>query len=419
LGTGVVTFAGSIWNLRASTDQMTLAVDQAAGWPTDFQVEGDPVWHTSLTVPLGAGQAKGITIRVQTDGVRRIGTGGFSATSAATGRRQPISFRVFNGSPAILFVDDDGGTGYQGVDFDVIFRTTLDQLGYLYEWWDVAHNHGGVGPSVSNLRGFDAVVWQTAYATNTILVPGDIAAMQAYVEGGGALYLNSMDFLTTVSAPTEFTNMLGVASWTINTRAAQETGVGEDPISDGLVLPLTWPVTQANRTDTVNPTSTATAILFSEDNEPNAIRNISGGRVVFSTIPHNTFSTSAPDPNNARTVMQRIMSWLVTTDISTVADGPMAGGIGLLSAQPNPFRPGTELAFRISESAAGAPARLTLVDVSGRAVRSLVDGRLPVGLHHVLWNGRDDAGNPVASGIYFAKLDTRDGTVMNKLVRIR
>jgi hypothetical protein len=419
-GSGTVTFTGSVWNLRPTPDQMTLAVDQSSGWPTDFQVEGDPAWYTSLVLPLGARESKAITVRVRTDGARRVGTVGLSATSAATGRRQPTSLRVFNASPAILFVDDDGGAGYQGVDFDVIFRTTLEQLGYLYEWWDVERDHGGVGPSISSTRGFDALIWQTAYTANHILLPCDAAVIQTFLEEGGAVYLNSMDFLSTLQGPTQLTYMLGVASWTNDTRAAQEHGVAGDPISDGLVLPLTWPVSPANRTDTVNPTASAIAILFSEDNEPNAVRNLVGseGRVVFSTIPHNTYGTSAPDPNNARAVMGRIMGWLLPADISGVSgDRPLGAGTSL-TASPNPFHPGTDLAFRISHAAAGAPARLTLVDVAGRAVRSLVEGRLAGGVHHAFWDGKDDSGNSVASGIYFARLVTGAGTVMTKVIRV-
>ena len=35
-GSGTATFTGSVWNLRPTPDQMTLAVDQYSGWPTDF-----------------------------------------------------------------------------------------------------------------------------------------------------------------------------------------------------------------------------------------------------------------------------------------------------------------------------------------------------------------------------------------------
>jgi len=45
-----------------------------------------------------------------------------------------------------------------------------------------------------------------------------------------------------------------------------------------------------------------------------------------------------------------------------------------------------------------------LVDVAGGRVRSLVDGVLPAGLHQAGWDGRDDAGREVASGVYFYRM---------------
>jgi hypothetical protein len=74
---------------------------------------------------------------------------------------------------------------------------------------------------------------------------------------------------------------------------------------------------------------------------------------------------------------------------------------GLSFARPNPFVSSTDLAFAIDR-----PGRveLSLFDVSGRRVRTLVDAELPVGEHEATWDGRDDAGRPMPSGTYFSRL---------------
>ena len=48
--------------------------------------------------------------------------------------------------------------------------------------------------------------------------------------------------------------------------------------------------------------------------------------------------------------------------------------------------------------------RLAIYDVMGRRVKTLVDAHQELGMHHVAWDGRDSAGFPVASGVYFYRI---------------
>jgi hypothetical protein len=71
------------------------------------------------------------------------------------------------------------------------------------------------------------------------------------------------------------------------------------------------------------------------------------------------------------------------------------------AAQPNPFNPMTTIAWAMP---AAVPVRVTVHDSSGRVVRRLVDKALNAGHHTVVWDGGDDAGRPVGSGMYFVKV---------------
>ena len=64
---------------------------------------------------------------------------------------------------------------------------------------------------------------------------------------------------------------------------------------------------------------------------------------------------------------------------------------------PNPFNPSTNIVF---ETAAKADVRLKVFNIAGRAVRTLIDGEISPGRHDVLWDGRDESGQPAASGVY-------------------
>ena len=59
------------------------------------------------------------------------------------------------------------------------------------------------------------------------------------------------------------------------------------------------------------------------------------------------------------------------------------------------------------------------VDVSGRQIRTLMRGKLLAGRHEAIWNGLDDAGHSVASGVYFYQLVTADYRATRKHVVMR
>jgi flagellar hook assembly protein FlgD len=64
---------------------------------------------------------------------------------------------------------------------------------------------------------------------------------------------------------------------------------------------------------------------------------------------------------------------------------------------PNPFNPSTTISYLLAENSS---VRLEIYDVAGRKVRSLVDESRSAGYHNVVWNGRDQNGSQVSSGVY-------------------
>lgn len=74
----------------------------------------------------------------------------------------------------------------------------------------------------------------------------------------------------------------------------------------------------------------------------------------------------------------------------------------LQSIYPNPFDEATS--FRFALDAATDEVRIDVFDLAGRKVRTLFDRRLPRGTHVVGWDGRDESGQRVAAGTYFARL---------------
>jgi hypothetical protein len=87
-----------------------------------------------------------------------------------------------------------------------------------------------------------------------------------------------------------------------------------------------------------------------------------------------------------------------------------AGSTRLYQNSPNPFNPRTVLRFSLAQT---GQAELSIYDVNGRLVKTLVSGQTEAGLHEVVWDGTDEAGNAVASGVFWSQLST-DGFKSNK-----
>jgi hypothetical protein len=92
--------------------------------------------------------------------------------------------------------------------------------------------------------------------------------------------------------------------------------------------------------------------------------------------------------------------------VTDVPGRPPWSGPRLDQNMPNPCNPGTLIRYHVP---APGRVRLDLYDLSGRLVRSLVHGSRPAGEQAVFWSGNDDAGRPVASGIYVYVLTTPAG----------
>jgi hypothetical protein len=80
-------------------------------------------------------------------------------------------------------------------------------------------------------------------------------------------------------------------------------------------------------------------------------------------------------------------------------------GDELFQNAPNPFNPTTTIRFRLADA---ARAELTVFDVRGRRIRTLVDEVLSAGEHAQGWDGTNQRGEPVASGVYFYRLTAGD-----------
>ncbi len=107
---------------------------------------------------------------------------------------------------------------------------------------------------------------------------------------------------------------------------------------------------------------------------------------------------------------------LDTALVDVSDDTPAHEPVVLYQNFPNPFNPDTTIPFVLRQE---SHVVLTLMDVSGRRVRTLVDATLGRGLHVASWDGVDVAGKDAPSGVYFYRLQAGDHLAIKRMALVR
>jgi hypothetical protein len=268
------------------------------------------------------------------------------------------TFQLIIGQKPVLFVDDDGGTSYESY-----FLSALDSTGFEYDVWTYAT----LGtPADSVLALYQAVVWTTGPDYGTIsnpktLTPIDKTRLKAYLDDGGSLFLSSQDLLLDNSPDTFIIDYLHVAGHTDDKSVLSVAGINGDTVSDGMAFTLSYPFN--NFSDWIVPGAGASGIFYATGKESSVRREgaqlddysqagttpvephlspAEGGansnnlvdycalrypasppkadppmaegssiyKVVFLAFPFEAIPQGGADPNNAKTVMKRILDWL-------------------------------------------------------------------------------------------------------------
>ena len=114
-----------------------------------------------------------------------------------------------------------------------------------------------------------------------------------------------------------------------------------------------------------------------------------------------------------------VVPWLCTDPCSGPVDveapTPASGTTALLGVAPNPFNP--RAVVRFSLASAGL-AELVVYDVAGREVRTLMRESLSAGPHEAVWDGRDDRGHSLGSGVYWCRLRAAGYESARRMIRL-
>ncbi len=106
----------------------------------------------------------------------------------------------------------------------------------------------------------------------------------------------------------------------------------------------------------------------------------------------------------------------ITMYTTSIDDTGFAYGTHLLPCTPNPFSTVTTIGYQLT---ATNSVELTVYSIDGRLIRTLASGQQSAGDYSVSWNGTDETGRPVPSGVYIYKLLVGEYSETRSLVLIR
>jgi len=178
------------------------------------------------------------------------------------------------------------------------------------------------------------------------------------------------------------------------------------------VNPTIWPTGQEVLLGTANLSFKADSIpLWGNDSVRFAFDSSyipPAGKFIFTT----TGGVSAVPQG-----VQRDSTWLkVSSAVWDINPGVMPISFELGQNYPNPFNPDTWIEFAVPNKSF---VNLAIYNIMGQRVRTLVDEELEAGWKSVLWDGKDDSGNDVASGIYLYRVKSGDFVDSKKMMMLK
>jgi hypothetical protein len=382
--------------------------------------------------PLEFGVAPGFPSKTVDFNLHICGDGGAYCTD-----------RVYSasvGPPEILLVDDDD---YAGGDWDYapLYRKALDQLGAIYETWDKAAKLEVVDLSI-----YPIVIWFTGNSRVGVLPEPDVQDLKDYLDGGGNLFLTSQDAAQKLITSGQQIDSIFLADYLHVSYFGNDTqilimGNSGDPIGDNLYSSLGGgegygPQNQVSK-DILVPDGQSVPIInyagpwFDPTDSVAGVSYQGSFRVVFFGFGFEAIDSSGrtyyeQSLTRPVVVMERVLNWLrgsseVPGEEQEHAVRPKA--FELHQNYPNPFNPSTTIRFTVHGSGFvnSQPLHTTLkiYNVRGQLVRTLVDEEKSRGAYVVTWDGKDQDGGYVSSGVYFYQLSAGEQSEVKKMVLLK
>ncbi|MBN2001519.1 T9SS type A sorting domain-containing protein, partial [candidate division KSB1 bacterium] len=143
---------------------------------------------------------------------------------------------------------------------------------------------------------------------------------------------------------------------------------------------------------------------------------------VYLQCPHSNNGRRENDGQGANHVSNQDVNasytWFTDSEmeLGDPVNVPIPSTFFLAQNYPNPFNPRTTIEYRLSES---DRVNLSVFNINGQLVRTLVQAQQDPGFYTIDWDGSDENGYLVSSGIYLYKLQVKTGALTKRMLFIR
>ncbi len=273
---------------------------------------------------------------------------------------------------------------------------------------------------------YDLVVWSSGANTSPVSSSTDRRDLIDFVASGGKLLIEggevAYDAVGYPGYPNFADSVLHVDDWDgdeagnlwlVTAQQAHPIASDPNPLPSTINISYTGWGTQ----DAAHPSSGGYVVYGTTSRPADAgvlvydgAKAGDGGQIVFFPFAYSAISNSS----QARDLLQNVVTYL-TKQMTAVEETRTARASLLLhGAFPNPFNPVTTIAFSVPERQS---VNLSIYDVQGKRVATLVDGIVDAGRHEIVWDAKGEKGREVASGLYFCRLTAGDVRATKKIIK--
>ncbi|MFQ5584183.1 MAG: carboxypeptidase regulatory-like domain-containing protein, partial [Calditrichia bacterium] len=320
--------------------------------------------------------------------------------------------------PADVFlINDDVAT-----DNEIYFQEALDSVGATYFTWRISESGIPDSNTIALFPDPKTILWYTGNAEVSVLSDAEQQSLSRFLDNGGKLLLTGQNIAETSSSGVLLSNYLGV-DFDTNINPPIIKGVDGDLLGDGLVLSTVGGAGNQNSKDAITVTGNAITSLNYGISTPIGIAGIRTESTPFNWKAV-FFGFGLEGINNTDgkrdELLRRSLVWFdVLTGIGNqpqIISKNLPENFELEQNYPNPFNPSTTIKYHLAKA---GDVVLLIYNQLGQQVKQLVAKRQPAGSYKVQWDGKDDSGKAVASGIYVYHLRTEDYRHTRKMILLK